>query len=174
MNDIILSEKNVPANIGDLAKFVLVGREKLVAVRAEIRAIDKVGLAEDVRRQKVEEAQAINEAVLDAEMRIGELMAQIPKATTNHKKKDLENDITVDFLKTAPTKAEIIEQAGFTQKQAERFQTLAAHPEIVEQAKAKARREPQALTPLKLYYRQQSPAETRTGAFTDTAESSTG
>ncbi len=38
-----------------------------------------------------------------------------------------------------PTKAEVIEQAGFTQKQAERFQTLAAHPEIVEQAKAKAR-----------------------------------
>lgn len=140
MNDIILSEKNVPANISDLAKFVLVGREKLVAVRAEIRAIDKVGLAEDVRRQKLEEAQAISEAVLDAEVRIGELMAQIPKASGGDRKsEDFKNDTAVDFDKATPTKKEIIKQAGFTQKQAERFQTLAAHPEIVEQAKAEAR-----------------------------------
>lgn len=140
MNDIILSEKNLPANIGDLSKFVLVGREKLVAVRAEIRAIDKVGLAEDVRRQKLEEAQAISEAVLDAEVRIGELMALIPKASGGDRKsEDFKNDTAVDFDKATPTKKEIIKQAGFTQKQAERFQTLAAHPEIVEQAKAEAR-----------------------------------
>lgn len=140
MNDIILSEKNLPANIGDLAKFALVGREKLVAVRAEIRAIDKVGLAEDVRRQKLEEAQAISEAVLDAEVRIGELMALIPKASGGDRKsEDFKNDTAVDFDKAAPTKKEIIKQAGLTQKQAERFQTLAAHPEIVEQAKVKAR-----------------------------------
>ena len=139
MNDIILSEKNLPANISDLAKFVLVGREKLVAVRAEIRAIDKVGLAEEVRRQKLEEAQAISEAVLDAEVRIGELMALIPKASGGDRKsKNIKMDTAVHFEKQ-PTKAEIIEQAGFTQKQAERFQTLAAHPEIVEQAKAEAR-----------------------------------
>ena len=31
---------------------------------AEIRAIEKVGLAEEVRKQKLEEAQAISEAVL--------------------------------------------------------------------------------------------------------------
>ena len=143
MNDIILSEKNLPANISDLSKFVLVGREKLVAVRAEIRAIDKVGLAEDVRRQKLEEAQAISEAVLDAEVRIGELMAQIPKATKgNGSNQYAKNDTAVDFSTAEEkpvTKSEIIKQAGFTQKQAERFQTLAAHPEIVEQAKAKAR-----------------------------------
>lgn len=132
MNDIILSEKNLPANIGDLAKFALVGREKLVAVRAEIRAIDKVGLAEDVRRQKLEEAQAISEAVLDAEVRIGELMAMIPKQNTHNRAKVRPDSGVV-------SKTEIIEQAGFTQKQAERFQTLAAHPEIVEQAKVKAR-----------------------------------
>lgn len=37
-------------------------------------------------------------------------------------------------------KAEIIKEAGFTPKQVERFQTLAAHPEIVEQAKQEARK----------------------------------
>lgn len=139
MNDITLSNKQLPADIGDLAKFVLVGREKLVAVRAEIRAIDKVGLAEEVRRQKLEEAQAISEAVLDAEVRLGELMTMIPKTSGGDRKSEnFKNDSGVDFERQ-PTKAEIIEQAGFTQKQAERFQTLAAHPEIVEQAKAEAR-----------------------------------
>lgn len=143
MNDITLSNKQLPADIGDLAKFALVGREKLVAVRAEIRAIEKVGLAEEVRKQKQEEAQAISEAVLDAEVRLGELMKQIPKATKgNGSNQYAKNDTAVDFSTAEGkpvTKSEIIKQAGFTQKQAERFQTLAAHPEIVEQAKAKAR-----------------------------------
>ena len=115
---------------------MLVGREKLVAVRAEIRAIDKVGLAKEVREQKLQEAQFISEAVLDASVRIGELMQAVPKATTNHKKKDLENDSGVDFLKP---KAEIIKEAGFTPKQVERFQQMAANPELVEQVKAEAK-----------------------------------
>ena len=37
------------------------------------------------------------------------------------------------------TKAEVIQEAGLTQKQVERFQTMAAHPEIVAKAKAEAR-----------------------------------
>ena len=42
MNDLaVRTEHELPASFGDLSKFVLVGREKLVAVRAEIRAIDK-------------------------------------------------------------------------------------------------------------------------------------
>ncbi|MBQ8692064.1 MAG: hypothetical protein IJ520_02865, partial [Synergistaceae bacterium] len=82
MNELAVSaQNNLPASFEDLTKFVLIGREKLVAVRAEIRAIKKVGLAEAVRRQKMSEAQAISEAVLDAEVRIGELMQAIPKAT---------------------------------------------------------------------------------------------
>ena len=40
---------------------------------------------------------------------------------------------------TAVGKYEVIEKAGFTPKQVERFETLAAHPEIVAQAKAEAR-----------------------------------
>ena len=94
---------------------MLVGREKLVAVRAEIRAIDKVGLAKEVREQKLQEAQFISEAVLDASVRIGELMQAVKP------------------------KAEIIKEAGFTPKQVERFQQMAANPELVEQVKAEAK-----------------------------------
>lgn len=142
MNDIAITSRNLPTNINDLAKFALIGREKLVAVRAEIRAIEKVGLAQEVREQKLHEAQEINDAVLDAEMRIGELMAKVPKATKGTganqyaKPEGAKNDTAVDFSKS---KADIIKDAGFTPKQVQRFQTMAAHPEIVEQVKAEAR-----------------------------------
>lgn len=129
----------LPTKIDDLSKFVLVGREKLVAVRAEIRAIDKVGLAQEVREQKLKEAQDIADAVLDAEVRIGELMSRVPKATRgtgSNQYKKAENDNAVEFSKP---KSDVIRDAGFTPKQVQRFQTLAAHPEIVEQAKAEAR-----------------------------------
>lgn len=135
MTEIIYQNKNLPANMEDLSKFVLIGREKLVAVRAEIRAIERVGLAQEVREQKLKEAQDIAEAVLDAEVRIGELMAKVPKEPG--RRTDIEPvDSSVQRL---PTRNEVIEQAGFTPKQVQRFETLAAHPEIVEQAKAEAR-----------------------------------
>lgn len=136
MNEVTINSTNLPTTIEDLSKFVLIGREKLVAVRAEIRAIDKVGLAEEVRKQKLQEAQAISEAVLDAEVKIGELMRAVPKK--QGERTDLKPTDT-DVAKLKPTKTDIIKQAGFTPKQVERFQTLAANPDIVEQAKAEAR-----------------------------------
>ena len=190
-NELTAVNSNLPSTMEDLSRFVLIGREKLNAVRAEIRAIEKVGLAQEVREQKLREAQDISEAVLDAEVRIGELMNQVPKATKgtggnryqkassreidtavefsrnakidssaelgSEKKLKLEDvydfDAAVEpeedwsFLETEPepvaeqpkTKSEIIKETGFTQKQVERFQTMAAHPEIVEKAKAEAR-----------------------------------
>lgn len=137
MSELIVSRENrLPATIEDLSKFVLVGREKLVAVRAEIRAIQKVGLAQEVREQKLREAQDISEAVLDAEVRIGELMAKVPTQSKYNATKRQDTDVQSFDRKT---KTEIIKDAGFTPKQVQRFQTLAANPEIVAQAKAEAR-----------------------------------
>ena len=79
MPDITAYQENLPDNLKDLSAFVLVGREKLTAVRAEIRAIEKLELAEEVRQQKREEARMLGEALLDAEVRIGELTKRIPK-----------------------------------------------------------------------------------------------
>jgi DNA modification methylase len=137
MQSIVTTSNSLPANIEDLSKFVLIGREKLVAVRAEIRAIQKVGLAQEVREQKLREAQDISEAVLDAEVRIGELMAKVPKASGGDRRStDFKNNSGDTFEKT---KTDIIREAGFTPMQVSRFETLAAHPEIVAQAKAEAR-----------------------------------
>lgn len=156
MGELIVSrEGKLPTRIEDLSKFVLVGREKLVAVRAEIRAIDKVGLAQEVREQKLHEAQDIADAVLDAEVRIGELMSKVPTQSRYNAIKRQDTDVP-----SFQTKTEVIEQAGFTPKQVQRFETLAAHPEIVERAKAEARKREEIVTrssALELIHEQKMP-----------------
>ena len=137
MSDITVVTQYLPDNIQDLSKFVLVGREKLVSVRAEIRAIDKLNIAEEVRVQKREEAQMLSGALLDAEVRIGELLKQLPKASGGDRKSDkIKSDTAVVFEKP---KLEVVQDLGFTPKQKERFETLAANKDIVEQVKAEAR-----------------------------------
>lgn len=138
MNNLIIQQSNLPNTLEDLSKFVLVGREKLTAVRAEIRAIDKVKLAEEVREQKKEEAQMLAEALLDAEVRIGDLLKYIPKATKgNQYTGKMVNDSGVDNQRP---KKQVIEELGFNQKQAERFETLSSNKDVVEQVKAEARK----------------------------------
>lgn len=137
MNEIITtSQSQLPETIPDLAKFVLIGRDKLKAVRAEIHAIDKVGMARDVYQQKLEEAQEIAEVVTDAECRMGELIREIPKATKDNARKQISPH--VDLIRP---KSEVIKESGLSQRQAEHFQFMANHPESVEKAKAKARQE---------------------------------
>lgn len=135
MTEIKLYQGNLPSTIEDLSRFALIGRDKLTSVRAEISAIKKLGLAKEVHEQKLKEAQEIAELVTRAEVRVGEMLAEIPKATPNNNQFH-EIDSGVELVKP---KAEVIQDLGFTQKQAERIQTMAQHPEIVEQAIAEAR-----------------------------------
>ena len=119
MNKLTKKQITLPANIEDLTKFILIGREKLISVRAYIRAIDKLGLAKEVREQKRDEANMLAGALLDAEARMGELLKPDVQAHTHHKK--------------IPT--------GITRKQSSAFQTLAANKDIIEQVKADAEAE---------------------------------
>lgn len=64
-------------------------------------------------------------------------MQDVPKASGGDRRsEDFKNDSVVEFEKP---KSEVIRDAGLTQKQVERFQTMAAHPEIVAQVKAEAK-----------------------------------
>lgn len=136
----------LPSKLEDLAQFVLIGRDKLAMVRAGIKALDKLDMAQEVRQQKKEEAQMLAEALMDAEVRIGEILLAMPKASG--KRTDLQpSDTAVERLIEQPkpdpkpiqTKAEAIKSLGFDNKQAERFQTLAKNKDIVEQVKQEAR-----------------------------------
>lgn len=128
MNEVSTVSMQLPDTLEDLSKFVLVGREKLNAVRAEIRAIEKVQLAAEVHEQKLEEAQEIAEAVLDAETKLGELTSKMAKAA---------NQYAID--NAVGSKKQQLEKIGIAERTAERFEQLANHPEQVEKAKADAR-----------------------------------
>lgn len=134
MNDLSVTQSQLPQTLPELTRFALVGREKLAAVRAEIRAIQKVGLAKEVLEQKREEAQEIAELVTLSEVQIGKMLKEIPKATTNHK--SLENVPQDKFLKP---KTEVVRDLGFTPKQTAQFQQMADHEPQVREAIAEAR-----------------------------------
>lgn len=63
-------------------------------------------------------------------------MVKVPTQNKYNAEKRQDNGVQSFERKT---KTEVIEEAGFTPKQVQRFETLAAHPEIVDQAKAEAR-----------------------------------
>lgn len=144
MPDITAYQENLPDNLKDLSAFVLVGREKLTAVRAEIRAIEKLELAEEVRQQKREEARMLGEALLDAEVRIGELTKRIPKDNSFRGNQWQSNSgVTLADSNTEvllpQTKEEILADMGFGKMQVSRYETLAENKDLVEQVKAEAR-----------------------------------
>ena len=138
MNELAAPNRQLPDTLPDLAAFVLVGREKLTAVRAEIRAIDRVQLAKDVRQQKQDEARMLSEALLDAEKRIGELTKAIPKAPPDRGNQYTGGKPTA-LSQSQKSKTEVITDLGFTPKQVERFEILADNPDVVEQVKQEAR-----------------------------------
>lgn len=124
----------MPVKLEELAQFVIVGRERLNAVKAGIRAIEKLGVAEGVRQQKKEEAQMLAEALLDAEVRLGEILSRMPKAQ-GQRTDILSNSAVTKF----ETKEQAARELGFDKMQVSRFQTLAENKDLVEEIKQEAR-----------------------------------
>jgi hypothetical protein len=77
------------------------------------------------------------EALLDAEVRIGEILAAMPKV--QGARTDLELIPSTEYKLP---KLEAAKQLGFNRQQVERFQTLAANKDLVEQVKQEAREAP--------------------------------
>lgn len=133
MDEIQIVNAQLPSTLPELARFALVGREKLASVRAEIRAIEKVGLAQEVLAQKRVEAQEIAELVTLSEVQIGRMLKEIPKASGRPK------EIIDKPVENKTTKAKTLVDLGISQKTAERFQQMADHEEVVHEAILEAR-----------------------------------
>lgn len=131
----VVDDARLPANLDDLAKFALIGRDKLQAVRAEIAAIKKVGLASEVLEQKRAEAQEIAELVTLSEMRMGEMLKEIPKA--QGQRNDLQ--LVAPTCHKSKPKLETLEDMGIAYGAAKQYQQMVEHPELVRQAIAEAR-----------------------------------
>lgn len=131
-----INSENLLSHIAETVKRVQVGREVLNAVRAELRAIDKVGAAEvnKDRIEKLERAQTLAEDVLDAEVTLGEYISSLPEFPG--KRTDLQPDGTAA---ERLSKKEAIAEIGISEDQARRYEKLAENPDIVAQIKSEAR-----------------------------------
>jgi len=109
----------------------------VAGVGVEIRAISKLNLAGDVREQKMDEAQMLAGALLDAEAKIGDLTKEIPKDSSFRGNQFIDRQTDTAVAQPKPKK-QVIEEMGLNEKQVERFEKLSDNPDIVEQVKAEA------------------------------------
>jgi hypothetical protein len=136
VNDLAIYDSQLPANIDVLSRFVLIGTEKLKAIKAEIRAINKADLARDVYDQKLKEQEILSGLILDASTKLGEFTVTIPKATAGRKEINL-----LPQGNKFKTKEQTANELGFSRKQVHQFETLAKNKDLVEQEKAQAAEE---------------------------------
>ncbi|MBQ6738870.1 MAG: hypothetical protein IJP96_05180 [Synergistaceae bacterium] len=135
MNEIVeKKEYELPAKFEDVASFTIFTQEKLKSVRAEISAIQRLGLAQEVLQQKIQEAQELAEIKTRAEMKLGELTAAIPTAQGER------NDLTsAPRAQKLLTKSEALQKVNISHQKASQYELMAANPEIVERAIVEAR-----------------------------------
>jgi len=86
----------LPDTIDKLQEFVLIGKQKLIACKAHLKAIEDVNLGISVYDQKLQETQDLAGVVLMAEAKMGELLEAIPdkKATSGEGSRSLPSGIT--------------------------------------------------------------------------------
>lgn len=135
MEELEVRHDNLPATLPELSQFVLIGREKLASVKAEIRAIQKVGLAKEVLEQKRAEAQEIAELVTLSEVQLGRMLKEIPKTSGGTNQYNKEEKST----KVEKSKMETTKELGFNRRQVSEFQRMADHEDIVHAAIAEAK-----------------------------------
>lgn len=119
---------DLPAQPSDLARFMIVAQEKVKAVKAEIRAIQKLNLAKEVYAQKMEEQRRLQEVILLAYQRMGEITREMPKGSGNQY-----TSASSRLREEAKSKSQAIQDLGFSTSQIGRMEQMAAHPDIVEQ-----------------------------------------
>jgi len=117
--EIVIKEKQLPANIKDLQQFILVTTEALKLYKTKLAVVNKLDISKAVRDQTLQDGQKVGTALLYAETKLGELIRELPK-----KGKTKEYGSTGGTIPTLPE--------GITKKQSHISQQLAGHKELVE------------------------------------------
>ena len=78
-NELQPYKKNLPDNIQDIQKFILIGKEQLKAYQSKLKLVDKLDIAKGVKEQALIDTQYMGTALLWAEAKLGELLKSIPK-----------------------------------------------------------------------------------------------
>lgn len=130
MNELAAYQRSdLPAQPSELAKFMIVAQEKVKAVKAEIRAIQKLNLAKEVYAQKMEEQRRLQEVILLAYQRMGEITREMPKISGGDRRS--ENFKSFSSGTFEKSKGQAIQELGLSKPQVSRMEQMAAHPDIV-------------------------------------------
>ncbi|HUX65558.1 MAG TPA: hypothetical protein VMV42_00285 [archaeon] len=127
----------IPAKIEDLKKFILIGRQVVEAHKAKLRAITEVGIAAAAHQAALEDGQTVAEVVLDAEAKLGEMLAAIDKSESKLRGKDRGSSGGTTIKSLPP---------GIDKKMSHKTQQIYKHPEVVEHCKKKAREKGELVT----------------------------
>ncbi len=128
-------QSGLPAQPSDLAKFMIVAQEKVKAVKAEIRAIQKLNLAQEVYAQKMEEQRRLQEVILLAYQRMGEITREMSTSPGQRTDREPNRASATRFEKP---KKQATQELGFSKDQVSRMEQMAAHPDIVEEVIAES------------------------------------
>jgi len=85
MHDLIKSTEHLLTTFEDLQKFILIGKEALKAQKAKIRAIEKAEMAATALEAARQDTQDIADILLDAEVKLGEMLEKIDKSASQLK-----------------------------------------------------------------------------------------
>jgi hypothetical protein len=132
-----IKKNQLPANIEEIHKFILIGNEVLKAHKAKIRALEKVESSYAAKEAALKDGQDMAEILLDAEAKLGKLLKKIPP------KRDKQSSSNRTSLPSLPP--------GITKKESHKAQTIASNPKIIEQVKEKAEKEKRLPTSEEVY-----------------------
>jgi hypothetical protein len=132
MNDLMIKEKKIlPEKIEDLNKFSLLNTERLKILCQQLKSIEKLDLAIEIKKQKQEEIKNISILVIEAELRIGQIIDQL----LIKKNKSIEEALTLKKL-------------GITKTQRDKYTILMKYKDKIEPCIKKLCDENRAITPL--------------------------
>jgi len=133
MNELTTVKVQLPDTLEDLSRFVLFTQERIKSMRAEIRAMNKLEFIKEIEEQKKQELQDLSEALIDAQVRIGELTKALPRASAYNARK------TTSEYSDVVLKSETVKNLGLERYQVNEYEQMASNPEAVRQAKDEAR-----------------------------------
>jgi hypothetical protein len=136
MTDIQNINTGLPTSIQDIAKEVLIGRDRLDAIRAALRAAKK--LNKPTYSAMIAEGQEYADRILEYNLVLKQLFESIGKASGgDHGNQYVSGKSSTGGTFGKTSKEQVISDLGFSKKEAHRISQLT--PEAVEKAKIIAR-----------------------------------
>lgn len=135
MNELVTYQNKLPDTPRELSKFIAFSQERAKALEAEIRAIQRLALAEEVYKLKQAELAQLRCQMLLAYQQMGSFTKSLPTASAGRPGKEICSPGGTDFVKP---KSQAIKDLGLSKAQVSRYEKIAAHPDVVDEVLSEA------------------------------------